>query len=89
MKEILINYYLLVNSITFIVSGIDKIKAKQNKWRIKEIHLHALSFLGGALGMFFSMVLFRHKINKIYFVLLTSLAMAMHIFIGTYLLILQ
>ena len=89
MEKIIIKYYLFINALTFLISGIDKIKAKRNKWRIKEIYLHTLSLFGGALGMFFSMILFRHKINKIQFVMITSFALALHIFIVWYLFILK
>lgn len=49
MKHIL--YYLvLINVITFLIYGIDKLKAKKGKWRIPEATLLLLSILGGSIG---------------------------------------
>lgn len=87
MKNIIINYYWLINAITFILSGLDKVKAIKNKWRIKEATLHLFSLLGGAFGMFAAMVLFRHKINKRFFIVITAMAFAIHGFILGYVLI--
>ncbi len=81
MKNYLINYYLFINAFTLIVSGIDKMKARHAKWRIKESTLYLLSFLGGAIGMGVSMMLFRHKTQKTKFKMIIALAFAMHVFI--------
>ncbi len=81
MRDFLTNYYLFINALTLIVSGIDKIKAKRAKWRIKESTLYLLSFLGGAFGMALSMVLFRHKIQKTKFIIIVSLAFILHLFL--------
>jgi uncharacterized membrane protein YsdA (DUF1294 family) len=81
MKDIIINYYWIINAVAFILSGMDKVKAKKRKWRFKESFLHLFSFLGGAFGMFASMVLFRHKINKRFFIVMTAMAFAIHGFI--------
>ncbi len=50
--------------ITFIVFGIDKLKAKKGKRRIKEKTLIWLCVFGGALGGFIGMYFFRHKTLK-------------------------
>lgn len=81
MKEYLMSYYLFINALTLIVSGIDKMKARHAKWRIKESTLYLLSFLGGAFGMVISMLLFRHKTQKTKFKMIIILAFAMHVFI--------
>ncbi|HBH11513.1 MAG: Putative membrane protein [Clostridiales bacterium 38_11] len=81
MRDYLTNYYLFINTLTLIISGIDKIKAKHAKWRIKESTLYMLSFLGGAFGMVISMLLFRHKTQKNKFIVIISLAFALHLFI--------
>ena len=36
IRKILIIYFIVVNSVTFILWGIDKYKAKKHQWRIKE-----------------------------------------------------
>jgi uncharacterized membrane protein YsdA (DUF1294 family) len=81
MKEYITTYYLFVNALALTVSGIDKIKARRTKWRVKESTLYLLSFLGGAFGMALSMVLFRHKTQKVKFIMIVSLAVVLHLFI--------
>ena len=54
-------YIVLINVLAFSLMGIDKYKAKHNKWRIKERDLFLLSFLGGAIGSYFGMYMFHHK----------------------------
>ncbi len=58
----MINIYLIIiNIITFILYGIDKIFAIKNMWRISEKTLIYFAILGGALGAILGMYLFRHK----------------------------
>ncbi len=52
---------LIVNAVTFIVYGIDKWKSKRNKWRISEVTLLCLAFLGGCIGAWLGMKIWRHK----------------------------
>ena len=40
---------------------IDKKKAIKKKWRISEQTLLSVSFIGGSLGAYLAMILFRHK----------------------------
>ena len=55
-------YYLLaINVVTFIVYGIDKYKAKKAKWRIPEATLLLLAVLGGSIGAWMGMKVWRHK----------------------------
>lgn len=49
IQNILI-YLLMVNLIVFLAMWIDKIKAKNGKWRISEATLFVLSILGGSIG---------------------------------------
>lgn len=49
--EICLLYYLaIINIITFIVYGIDKLKAKKGEWRIQEATLLLLAIIGGGIG---------------------------------------
>ena len=44
-------YYLLfINIITFMMYGIDKLKAKKGKWRISEATLLMMAIVGGSIG---------------------------------------
>ena len=55
-------YYLLgINAVTFIVYGIDKYKAKKAKLRIPEATLLLLAVLGGSIGAWMGMKVWRHK----------------------------
>lgn len=55
-------YYILgINILTFIIYGIDKLKAKKNKWRVPEKTLLLLALVGGSVGAFLAMRAFHHK----------------------------
>ena len=54
-------YLLAINVITFFVYGIDKWKAKQNKWRIPEATLLLLAVIGGSIGAWLGMKAWHHK----------------------------
>ena len=60
MKAILI-YLLAINVVTFIVYGIDKYKAKHDKWRISEATLLLLAVFGGSVGAWLGMKVWHHK----------------------------
>ena len=58
----LLAYYLIaINVITFFVYGIDKYKAKHNKWRISEASLLLLAVIGGSVGAWAGMKTWHHK----------------------------
>ncbi|MBE6783899.1 MAG: DUF1294 domain-containing protein [Ruminococcaceae bacterium] len=84
--KFLIIYLILINIITFIVFGADKLKAVKNKWRVPESVLLGLSLAGGSVGGIFGMYIFRHKTRKIAFKLLIPLFCIVHIIL-VYLLI--
>jgi len=52
---------LLLNSLAFILMGIDKYKSQHNMWRISEKSLFIISVLGGSVGVLMGMYYFRHK----------------------------
>ena len=47
--RVLIYYLLGINLLTFFVYGIDKWKAKRDRWRIPEATLLMLAALGGSV----------------------------------------
>jgi len=79
LKYILI-YFILINLISFFMFYVDKQKARQDKWRIKEKTLHLTSFLGGTLGSIVAMIFFHHKTKKPLFVVITGIALIVNIF---------
>ena len=60
MKEFGI-YLLIVNIFTFIVYGVDKLKAKEHWWRISEATLLFLAVGGGSVGAWVGMKVWHHK----------------------------
>lgn len=64
MRMMLIYYLLAVNVLTFIVYGVDKWKARSGRWRVSEATLIGLAALGGSVGAWLAMQLFRHKTQK-------------------------
>ena len=57
-------YIAILSIIGFIMMGIDKTKSKKGDWRVREATLMTIAFLGGAMGVLFGMLIFKHKINK-------------------------
>jgi len=60
-------YLLLINLVAFFAMGLDKHKAKKNKWRVPEKTLFLFVLLGGGIGGTAGMVVFRHKTKHWYF----------------------
>lgn len=54
-------YLVLINLMAFGLYGIDKWKAKKQKWRIPEKTLFLVAGLGGSFGAGLGMRVFRHK----------------------------
>ena len=55
-------YYLFaINIVSFFLYGIDKYKAKKNKWRIPEATLLMIAVIGGSIGAWGGMRLWHHK----------------------------
>lgn len=64
---IILFYFMVINIISVIVTILDKLKAKYNKWRIPEKTLFIFSAVGGAVGMYITMHLIHHKTKKLRF----------------------
>ena len=61
ITEIIIIYLAVINVATFFTFGIDKLKAKHAKWRIREAALLTLAVLGGSIGAWTGMKVWHHK----------------------------
>jgi uncharacterized membrane protein YsdA (DUF1294 family) len=73
-------YYLLViNIITFIIYGLDKLLAIKEKSRIRVSSLLLLAFLGGEIGGYLAMKIFHHKTQKKWFTIGLPLIFLMHV----------
>ena len=68
MERIICIYLIIINLVGVAVMGIDKKKARRQAWRIPEKTLFLISILGGSIGTWAGMYLFRHKTKHWYFV---------------------
>ena len=65
--HLLLIIYAVMSVIGFAFMGIDKNRAINPKWRIKEATLFLIAFLGGGIGSTLGMFFFRHKTKHWYF----------------------
>ena len=65
--QLLLGYLLLVNLTAFVLMGLDKRRARRERWRIPEKTLFLPAVLGGSVGAIAGMYLFRHKTRHWYF----------------------
>ena len=61
LLHIALIYLVAINVVTFFMYGIDKWKAMNSKWRIRETALLGLAVLGGSIGAWLGMKVWRHK----------------------------
>ena len=54
-------YFAIINLMSVIVYGWDKLCAIHKWWRVPEMTLLAIALLGGSVGAIAAMRLFRHK----------------------------
>lgn len=80
-------YLLVINLIGILIMYIDKRKAKYGRWRIPEKTLLLVALLGGSIGTIIGMYWFRHKTQKLKFVLGFPTILISEIVIITYLLL--
>lgn len=69
MERIGLIYLAAVSLIGLSVMGIDKWKARHQRWRIPEKVLFLIALLGGSPGIWAGMYLFRHKTRHPQFVI--------------------
>ena len=65
----IIIYFIIINLIGFFIMWLDKRKAIKGAWRIPEKTLFIITALGGGIGTIAGMYIFRHKTQKIGFVI--------------------
>ena len=58
----------------FLLYGIDKAQAKLGGWRVPEILLHLVVLIGGFIGGWLGMFVFRHKTQKPIFKVVLAIA---------------
>lgn len=62
-------YLLVINIFGFFIMWLDKRKARKGSWRIPEKTLFIVTALGGGIGTIVGMYTFRHKTQKLNFVI--------------------
>lgn len=67
MVKVLLTYLVFINIISFFAMGVDKWKARKNRYRIPEKVLFLLALIGGSIGAICGMYTFRHKTKHWYF----------------------
>ena len=55
LRHIVLVYLVIINLVTFIMYGIDKLQAKKSKWRFSEALLLKLAIIGGSIGAWLGM----------------------------------
>ena len=65
----IVAYFVIINIIGFFIMWLDKRKAIKGSWRIPEKTLFIITALGGGIGTTAGMYAFRHKTQKIQFVI--------------------
>jgi uncharacterized membrane protein YsdA (DUF1294 family) len=88
MPYILIGYLIAVNLLGFAVCAADKRAAVKHTRRVRERTLFTVAFLGGALGIWLSMLTFHHKTRKLKFMVFMPVAVMTQAAIAYYLLLL-
>ena len=72
---IILSYLVVINLIAFVLYGIDKKRAIRNEHRIRESVLLWIARLGGAIGSWLGIKIFRHKTKHTKFRLVVPLWM--------------
>ena len=85
MQKIVMGYLIVVNVIAFLLYGLDKYKAKTNRWRIKEAVLIGIAAMGGGGGALVGMYLFHHKTRKSKFYITIPLFVILYLILLGYL----
>ena len=78
-------YIIVINIIGFLIMFIDKQKAKRGAWRIPEKTLFIITALGGGIGTIAGMYTFRHKTQKLQFIIGLPFITILEIILAIYL----
>lgn len=81
----LLVYLAIINVVTFIIFGLDKLFAIRRQSRIRIVTLLGLCFIGGSIGGLSAMYFFRHKTLQDYFTVGVPLIMVMQVVVTFYL----
>jgi len=83
--ELLIwSYLLLLNLTAFAAFWVDKRRARKGKYRIPERRLLLVAMLGGSIGAWLGMYLFRHKTKHLKFVIGVTVILLLYVGLFVY-----
>lgn len=82
--DVIFIYAVVVNAVAFLMYGTDKWNAKRDLRRIPEKTLLGIAAVGGSIGAYAGMQLFRHKTRKPKFYIGIPLIFAIQIGILVY-----
>ena len=77
-------WLVCINFVTFLFYGYDKWQSMIDGWRVPEAVLHLLSIAGGFIGAFIGRIFFRHKTQKLFFIIIIIFAALLHIALFLY-----
>ena len=75
-------YLAAINIVAFFLYGIDKWKARHDKWRITEARLLSVALLGGSVGALLGMKVWHHKTQHPKFRIGLPLILCLHLAIA-------
>jgi uncharacterized membrane protein YsdA (DUF1294 family) len=78
-------WLVTLSLITFVMYGFDKGQSKRDGLRVPEIVLHGLALFGGFPGGWLGRWLFRHKTQKVIFLIVLVVSTLLHIGVIYYL----
>ena len=74
-------YIIIISIIGWVLPIVDKKRARNNEWRIREQTLFIVSALGGSMAMYVSMKKYRHKTKHKRFMIGIPVIMIVQVFI--------
>ena len=81
LVKIFLIYYAIVAVVSVVITVHDKSAAKSGAWRVSEAMLMGIGLIGGALPMFVTMKVIRHKTKHMIFMVGLPAEMVLHLVI--------
>ena len=78
MTSLLIGALVMLNVLSFLMYGYDKLCAKRGSWRVPEATLLFIALAGGSFGAYAGMKKFHHKTMKPIFSVGVPACMVIH-----------
>lgn len=69
MNTLVLLYFFIINLVGFLLMLVDKRRSIKREWRISERTFFIISIIGGSIGAYLGMQLFRHKTRHLKFTL--------------------